>query len=177
MNSPKDLKVRVKLWQITKDYKYLGYMTETHVFHCFPRLKPATYVNIKRYSTSWTPPRNHPFISQRNLAVSSPEWLQSVSQRSLENLSPLKVPKKKKKHSRIKAAKTNDMKHLSSKWEAAPSSSEKDADVTKEKSLQAEESNEQNSMQIAPHPTKKRDAQPRKNHGQPTFYLKFQRGK
>ena len=152
-------------------------MTETHLFHCFPRLKPATYVNIKRYSTSWTPPRNHPFISQRNLAVSSPEWLQSVSQRSLENLSPLKVPKKKKKHSRIKAAKTNDMKHLSSKWEAAPSSSEKDADVTKEKSLQAEESNEQNSMQIAPHPTKKRDAQPRKNHGQPTFYLKFQRGK
>ncbi|XP_045648557.1 cytosolic carboxypeptidase 3 isoform X3 [Ursus americanus] len=141
------------------------------------QLKPAAYVNIKRYSTSWTPPRNHPFISQRNLAVSSPEWLQSVSQRSLENLSPLKVPKKKKTHSRIKATKTNDMKHLSSKWEAAPSSSEKDADVTKEKSLQAEEPNEQNSMQIPPHPTKKRDAQPRKNHGQPTFYLKFQRGK
>nr|XP_035956331.1 cytosolic carboxypeptidase 3 isoform X2 [Halichoerus grypus] len=141
------------------------------------QLTPATYINTKRYSTSWTPPRNHPFVSQRNLTVSSPEWLQSVSQRSLESLSALKVPKKKKKHSRIKATKTKDMKPLSSKWETTPSSFEKDADIIKEKSLQAEESNEQNSTQIAPRPTKNRDEQPSKNHGQPTFYLKFQRDK
>ncbi|XP_004406422.1 PREDICTED: cytosolic carboxypeptidase 3 [Odobenus rosmarus divergens] len=140
------------------------------------QLMPATYINIKRYSTSWTAPRNHPFISQRNLTVSSPEWLQSVSQRSLESLSPLTVPKKKK-HSRIKATKTKDMKPLSSKWETTPSNFEKDADIIKEKSLQAEESNEQNSTQIAPRPTKNRVEQPSKNHGQPTFYLKFQRDK
>ncbi|XP_054361163.1 cytosolic carboxypeptidase 3 isoform X2 [Mirounga angustirostris] len=141
------------------------------------QLMPATYINIQRCSTSWTPPRNHPFISQRNLMVSSPEWLQSVSQRSLESLSALKVPKKKKKHSRIKATKTKDMKPLSSKWETIPSSFEKDADIIKEKSLQAEESNEQNSMQIAPRPIKNRNEQPSKNHGQATFYLKFQRDK
>ncbi|XP_027430290.1 cytosolic carboxypeptidase 3 isoform X8 [Zalophus californianus] len=140
------------------------------------QLMPATYINIKRYSTSWTAPRNHPFISQRNLTVSSPEWLQSVSQRSLESLSPLTVPKKKK-HSRIKATKTKDMKPLSSKWETTPSNFEKDADIIKEKSLQAEESNEQNSTQIAPRPAKNRVEQPSKNHGQPTFYLKFQRDK
>nr|XP_025710734.1 cytosolic carboxypeptidase 3 isoform X6 [Callorhinus ursinus] len=138
------------------------------------QLMPATYINIKRYSTSWTAPRNHPFISQRNLTVSSPEWLQS--QRSLESLSPLTVPKKKK-HSRIKATKTKDMKPLSSKWETTPSNFEKDADIIKEKSLQAEESNEQNSTQIAPRPAKNRVEQPSKNHGQPTFYLKFQRDK
>ncbi|XP_073755328.1 cytosolic carboxypeptidase 3 isoform X9 [Callorhinus ursinus] len=138
------------------------------------QLMPATYINIKRYSTSWTAPRNHPFISQRNLTVSSPEWLQS--QRSLESLSPLTVPKKKK-HSQIKATKTKDMKPLSSKWETTPSNFEKDADIIKEKSLQAEESNEQNSTQIAPRPAKNRVEQPSKNHGQPTFYLKFQRDK
>ncbi|XP_032724708.1 cytosolic carboxypeptidase 3 isoform X2 [Lontra canadensis] len=141
------------------------------------QLKPATYINVKRYSTSWTPPRNHPLISQRNLTVSSLEWLQSVSQRSLENLSPLKVPKKKKKHSRIKATKTKDVKPVSSKWETYPSSLEKDADISKEKSLQAEECNEQNSMKIAPHPTRNKDEQPSKKCGQPAFSLKLQRDK
>lgn len=99
--------------------------------------------------------------------VSSSEWLQSVSQRSFESLSPLKVPKKKKKHSQIKATKTQDVKPLSSKWETAPSSFEKDADI-KGKSLQAEGSSDQNSKQIAPHLTRNRDEQPNRNYGQPT---------
>lgn len=136
-----------------------------------------TYINVKRFSTSWTPPRNHPLISQRNLTVSSLEWLQSVSQSPLENLSPLKVPKKKKKHSRIKATKTKDVKPVSSKWETYPSSLEKDADISKEESLQAEECNEQNSLQIAPHPAKNKDEQPSKKYGQPAFYLNLQRDK
>ncbi|XP_078295148.1 cytosolic carboxypeptidase 3 isoform X4 [Panthera onca] len=131
------------------------------------QLKPATFINIKRYSTSWTQPRNPRFTSQSNLAVSSSEWLQSVSQRSFESLSPLKVPKKKKKHSQIKATKTQDVKPLSSKWETAPSSFEKDADI-KGKSLQAEGSSDQNSKQIAPHLTRNRDEQPNRNYGQPT---------
>ncbi|XP_004741778.1 cytosolic carboxypeptidase 3 isoform X2 [Mustela putorius furo] len=139
--------------------------------------KPVTYINVKRFSTSWTPPRNHPLISQRNLTVSSLEWLQSVSQSPLENLSPLKVPKKKKKHSRIKATKTKDVKPVSSKWETYPSSLEKDADISKEESLQAEECNEQNSLQIAPHPAKNKDEQPSKKYGQPAFYLNLQRDK
>ncbi|XP_043445503.1 cytosolic carboxypeptidase 3 isoform X5 [Prionailurus bengalensis] len=131
------------------------------------QLKPATFINIKRYSTSWTQPRNPRFTSQSNLVVSSSEWLQSVSQRSFESLSPLKVPKKKKKHSQIKATKTQDVKPLSSKWETAPSSFEKDADI-KGKSLQAEGSSDQNSKQIAPHLTRNRDEQPNRNYGQPT---------
>uniref|UniRef100_A0A8C9DAL1 AGBL carboxypeptidase 3 n=1 Tax=Panthera leo TaxID=9689 RepID=A0A8C9DAL1_PANLE len=139
------------------------------------QLKPATFINIKRYSTSWTQPRNPRFTSQSNLAVRSSEWLQSVSQWSFESLSPLKVPKKKKKHSQIKATKTQDVKPLSSKWETAPSSFEKDADI-KGKSLQAEGSSDQNSKQIAPHLTRNRDEQPNRNYGQP-FHLKFQRDK
>ncbi|XP_045351698.1 cytosolic carboxypeptidase 3 isoform X9 [Leopardus geoffroyi] len=131
------------------------------------QLKPATFINIKRYTTSWTQPRNPRFTSQSNLVVSSSEWLQSVSQRSFESLSPLKVPKKKKKHSQIKATKTQDVKPLSSKWETAPSSFEKDADI-KGKSLQAEGSSDQNSKQIAPHLTRNRDEQPNRNYGQPT---------
>ncbi|XP_072619082.1 cytosolic carboxypeptidase 3 isoform X1 [Vulpes vulpes] len=141
------------------------------------QLKPATYINIRRYSTSWIAPRNHLFINQRNLMVSSPEWFQSMSQKSFESLSPLKAPKKKRKNSQIKATKTKDMKPLSFKQETTPSNFKKDVDIIKEKSLQAEESNKQNSMQIAPHPTENRDEQPNKNHGQRTFYLKFQTDK
>ncbi|XP_014643221.1 PREDICTED: cytosolic carboxypeptidase 3 [Ceratotherium simum simum] len=128
-------------------------------------LKPATYINTKRYSTSWTPPRNPPFISQRNLMLSSSERLQCVSQRSFESLSPLKGPRKRKKHSQIKATKTKDMNPVSSKWETILSSFEKDASITKDKNLQAEASNQQSSMQITPHLTKNKEEQPNKNDG------------
>uniref|UniRef100_A0A9L0JKV8 AGBL carboxypeptidase 3 n=1 Tax=Equus asinus TaxID=9793 RepID=A0A9L0JKV8_EQUAS len=139
------------------------------------KLKPATYINIKKYSTSWTPPRNPPFISQRNLMVSSSESLQPVSQRSFESLSPLKELKKRKKHPRIKATKTKDMKPVSSKWEIIPSF-EKDANTIEDMSLQAEASNQPSSMQRAHHLSKNKE-QPNKNDGQPTFHLTFQRDK
>ncbi|XP_057586490.1 cytosolic carboxypeptidase 3 isoform X2 [Hippopotamus amphibius kiboko] len=137
------------------------------------QLNPSAYINIKKHSTSWTPPRNPPLISQRTLMVSSSERLQSVAQKSFKSLSPLKGPKKRKKHSRVKATKTKDMKPVSSKWEATPSSSQKDAD----KNLQVEESNQKDSMQTAPHPTKNNRKQPKKKDGQPTFRLKLQRDK
>nr|XP_044600508.1 cytosolic carboxypeptidase 3 isoform X6 [Equus asinus] len=120
------------------------------------KLKPATYINIKKYSTSWTPPRNPPFISQRNLMVSSSESLQPVSQRSFESLSPLKELKKRKKHPRIKATKTKDMKPVSSKWEIIPSF-EKDANTIEDMSLQAEASNQPSSMQRAHHLSKNKE--------------------
>ncbi|XP_072820516.1 cytosolic carboxypeptidase 3 isoform X12 [Vicugna pacos] len=135
--------------------------------------QPSTYINIKKYSTSWTPPTNPPLRSQRNLPVSSSVCLQSVSQKSSESLSPLKGPKKKKKHFRAKATKTKDMKRVSGKWETTPSSFEKGAD----QSLQAEESNQQGSLQRAPHLIKNKGEQPKKKDGQPTFRLMFQTDK
>ncbi|XP_016077835.1 PREDICTED: cytosolic carboxypeptidase 3 [Miniopterus natalensis] len=129
-------------------------------FQIQQQLNPATYINIKRYSASWAPPRHLPFISQRHLMSSSPELLQSVSQRSCESLSPLKGHKKRKTRSQIKAMKTKDMKPVSSEWEVASSSFAKDANIIKGKSLQAEESNQQSSVQTAlPHLTQNEDEQ------------------
>ncbi|KAL2777712.1 cytosolic carboxypeptidase 3 isoform b, partial [Daubentonia madagascariensis] len=139
------------------------------------QLKPATCLNIKRYSTSWTPPKNHPFITQRNLMPNSPEWFQSMPYRSFESLSPLKGPKKRKKHSQIESIKNEDMKPLTSKWETAPSSFEVDANSIKYESLQAEESNQQSSKRVSPHLTKNKEEQLNKNDGQPIFHLKLER--
>ncbi|XP_043728864.1 cytosolic carboxypeptidase 3 isoform X2 [Cervus elaphus] len=133
--------------------------------------KPSSNINIRKCSTSWTPPRNLPLMSQRTLTISTSKWFQSLSRKSSESSLPLRGPKKRKKYSRVKATKTKDMKAASSKWEMTPSSSEKDAD----KSLQAEGSSQQGSMQTAPHPTKTKGGQPKKKHGQPTFHLKLQR--
>ncbi|XP_023386065.1 cytosolic carboxypeptidase 3 [Pteropus vampyrus] len=125
------------------------------------QLNPAPYVNRKRHKTSWMPPRHNPFISPKNLMVSSSEWRQSVSQLSFETLSPLKGHKKRKKRFQIKAIKTKDMEAVSSKWETTSSSFEKDANIVKGKSLRAEESNQRSSMQTAPHLTKNK--QPNKS--------------
>ncbi|XP_065795090.1 cytosolic carboxypeptidase 3 [Muntiacus reevesi] len=133
--------------------------------------KPSSNINIRKCSTSWTPPRNLPLMSQRTLTISTSKWFQSLSRKSSESSLPLRGPKKRKKYSQVKATKTKDMKAASSKWEMTPSSSEKDAD----KSLQAEGSSQQGSMQTAPHPTKTKGGQPKKKHGQPTFHLKLQR--
>eukprot|EP00074_Homo_sapiens_P091005 XP_016867629.1 cytosolic carboxypeptidase 3 isoform X4 [Homo sapiens] len=138
------------------------------------RLNPATCRNIKKYSTSWTAPRNHPFVIQGDVMANSSEWVQSKPHRSLESLSPLKGPKKNK-HSQIWAIKNEDIKPLSSKWETASSSFGMDANVLKYKSLQAEETNQQSSKHTALHLTKNKDEQANKNDGQPTLYLKFQR--
>lgn len=136
---------------------------KTHIFHFFSRLNPAPYVNRKRHKTSWMPPRHNPFISPKNLMVSSSEWRQSVSQLSFETLSPLKGHKKRKKHFQIKAIKTKDMEAVSSKWETTSLCFERDANIVKGKSLQAEESNQQRSMQTPPHLTKNKDKQPNKS--------------
>ncbi|XP_027626275.1 cytosolic carboxypeptidase 3 isoform X2 [Tupaia chinensis] len=124
------------------------------------QLKAASCITIKRSSTSWTPPINPPFIAQRNLEVTSSECFQSMSQRSFEKVSPLKSPKKRKKHSRIWAAKTEGMQPLSSKWETAPSSFEVNEDIREEK---AEDSSQQSSKHITPHLTKNKGEQPNKN--------------
>ncbi|XP_077853496.1 cytosolic carboxypeptidase 3 isoform X3 [Macaca mulatta] len=138
------------------------------------QLNPATCRNIKKYSTSWTAPRNHPFVIQGDVMANSSEWVQSKPHGSLESLSPLKGPKKNK-HSQIWAIKNEDIKPLSSKWETASSSFGMDANVLKYKSLQAEETNQQSSKHTALHLTKNKDEQANKNDGQPTLYLKFQR--
>ncbi|XP_054420199.1 cytosolic carboxypeptidase 3 [Pteronotus mesoamericanus] len=111
---------------------------------------PTTCVNIKRYRASWVPPRHPPFISQRNLMGSSSEWLQPVSQRSLASLSPLKGHTKEKNCSHVRALRTKNMKPVNSKWETASLSFEKDVNIIKGKSLRAEESNQQSSVQMAP---------------------------
>ncbi|XP_055203136.1 cytosolic carboxypeptidase 3 isoform X2 [Gorilla gorilla gorilla] len=138
------------------------------------QLNPATCRNVKKYSTSWTAPRNHPFVIQGDVMANSSEWVQSKPHGSLESLSPLKGPKKNK-HSQIWAIKNEDIKPLSSKWEPASSSFGMDANVLKYKSLQAEETNQQSSKHTALHLTKNKDEQASKNDGQPTLYLKFQR--
>uniref|UniRef100_A0A8D1WYC6 Peptidase M14 domain-containing protein n=1 Tax=Sus scrofa TaxID=9823 RepID=A0A8D1WYC6_PIG len=137
------------------------------------QLNPSSYIHVKKYSTSWTPPRNPPLISQRDLTRSSSEWLQAVSQKSSESLSPLKGPKKRKKHSQVKATKTKDVKPVSRKCKTLPPCSEKDTD----KSLQAEESNQQGSMQNAPRLAKNKGEQPKTKDEQPTFRLKLRRDK
>ncbi|XP_054582432.1 cytosolic carboxypeptidase 3 isoform X3 [Eptesicus fuscus] len=140
-------------------------------------LNPAPYVNLKRYSASWAPSSHLPFIGQRNLLASSSEWLQSVSQKSCESLSLFRGHKKRKACSAISAIKTKDTKPVISKWEIPSSGFEKGVTITKGRSSQAEESNQQTSMRIAPDPTQTNSEQPKKNEGQPTFHLKFQRQK
>ncbi|XP_077884006.1 cytosolic carboxypeptidase 3 [Ictidomys tridecemlineatus] len=135
--------------------------------------KPATCINIKKYNSSWTPPRNPPFVTQRNLRTDASEWFQSVPQRSLESLTPLKGTKKRKKHV-LWATKTEDMNLLNSKWETAPSSFEVVANI-KDKSLQDEESKLQSSKQMVPHLPKTKEEQPHQNDRQLTFHLRFQR--
>ncbi|XP_066222270.1 cytosolic carboxypeptidase 3 isoform X1 [Saccopteryx leptura] len=117
-----------------------------------PRLNPATYGNINRYSTPQATSEHLPLINRGNLKVSSSKWLQSLSQRSFEGLSPLKGHKKRSKHSRIKA--------INTPWETPSSSFEKDANIIKGKSLQAEEYSQQSSVQIGPHLAENKDEQP-----------------
>ncbi|CAK6434348.1 unnamed protein product [Pipistrellus nathusii] len=63
------------------------------------------------------------------------------------------------------------------KWQTPSPGLEKGVTVTKGRSSQAEESNQQPSMRIAPPPTQPDSEQPAKNEGQPTFHLKVQRQK
>uniref|UniRef100_A0A2K6NVJ2 AGBL carboxypeptidase 3 n=1 Tax=Rhinopithecus roxellana TaxID=61622 RepID=A0A2K6NVJ2_RHIRO len=164
MHNPKNM-------QTTQIKQLFNPRTNFQIQH---QLNPATCRNIKKYSTPWTAPRNHPFVIQGDVMANSSEWVQSKPHGSLESLSPLKGPKKNK-HSQIWAIKNEDIKPLSSKWETASSNFGMDANVLKYKSLQAEETNQQSSKHTALHQTKNKDEQANKNDGQPTLYLKFQR--
>ncbi|XP_017743200.1 PREDICTED: cytosolic carboxypeptidase 3 isoform X9 [Rhinopithecus bieti] len=164
MHNPKNM-------QTTQIKQLFNPRTNFQIQH---QLNPATCRNIKKYSTPWTAPRNHPFVIQGDVTANSSEWVQSKPHGSLESLSPLKGPKKNK-HSQIWAIKNEDIKPLSSKWETASSNFGMDANVLKYKSLQAEETNQQSSKHTALHQTKNKDEQANKNDGQPTLYLKFQR--
>ncbi|KAL4692307.1 hypothetical protein H8959_016117, partial [Pygathrix nigripes] len=164
MHNPKNM-------QTTQIKQLFNPRTNFQIQH---QLNPATCRNIKKYSTPWAAPRNHPFVIQGDVMANSSEWVQSKPHGSLESLSPLKGPKKNK-HSQIWAIKNEDIKPLSSKWETASSSFGMDANILKYKSLQAEETNQQSSKHTALHLTKNKDEQANKNDGQPTLYLKFQR--
>uniref|UniRef100_G3T4A3 AGBL carboxypeptidase 3 n=1 Tax=Loxodonta africana TaxID=9785 RepID=G3T4A3_LOXAF len=139
------------------------------------QLKPATCINVKRDISSWAPSRNPIFLAQRDLVTNSSEWFQSMSQKSLEILSPLKDPKNRKKYPGVWAIKTEAKKPFSTKWETTSSSGEMDANITKDKSLQAKESSPQSSVHVARHLTENKEKQPNKNDGQPTCQVKFRR--
>ncbi|XP_040584664.1 cytosolic carboxypeptidase 3 isoform X2 [Mesocricetus auratus] len=134
---------------------------------------PATCINIRRYSTPWTPTRNLPSKTQRNLMTNTSEWLRSVPQSSFESLSPLCNLQKRKKHSELWARATEDAMLPSSKRETLPSRSTMDADTVRDNSLQHEDSILKSSEQVVPHLTKN-NKKPSKSDDLLTFHLKFQ---
>lgn len=143
-------------------------------FQISHQLKQASCINIKRCSTSWTTPRNPPFITPKSLTTNTSDWLQCVPQRPPGNFSPFKGHKRKK-FSQTQATKTEDIESLSSKWEIASPSFETDANILKDKSLPAEESNLQRPTQVVPHLTKNKGEQANKKDGHLAFHRRFQR--
>nr|XP_017198176.2 cytosolic carboxypeptidase 3 isoform X8 [Oryctolagus cuniculus] len=139
------------------------------------QLRSATCINMKRYSTSWTPPRNPTFICQRHLLAEPPEWLPSVPQRSQEDLSPLKGLKKRIKQSPFWDARTEDLKALRGRWETVPSSSDMEANVIKDKTLQAAACSQPSAKPTAPPLTRRKQEQPEKGDGRPAFLPHSQR--
>ncbi|XP_052577670.1 cytosolic carboxypeptidase 3 isoform X3 [Peromyscus californicus insignis] len=118
------------------------------------QLIPTACINIRRYSTPWTPTRNVPFKTQRNLMTNASEWLRSVPQGSFESLSPLCNLQKRKKHSELCARDTEDMTLPSSKQETVRPRPKMDANIVHGNSLQLEESILKSSEQMVPRPTK-----------------------
>ncbi|XP_051704948.2 cytosolic carboxypeptidase 3 isoform X11 [Oryctolagus cuniculus] len=139
------------------------------------QLRSATCINMKRYSTSWTPPRNPTFICQRHLLAEPPEWLPSVPQRSQEDLSPLKGLKKRIKQSPFWDTRIEDLKALLGRWETMPSSSDMEANVIKDKTLQAAACSQPSAKPTAPPLTRRKQEQPEKGDGRPAFLPHSQR--
>ncbi|XP_007951098.1 cytosolic carboxypeptidase 3 [Orycteropus afer afer] len=135
----------------------------------------TTCLNRQRNGSSWTASRNPPFLAQKGLLTDSSGWLQPVPQKSFESLSPLKDPKNKKKHPGACTSKTEYKKHFNSKWEAISSSGQMDANVTKERSLQAKESRSPSLIQAARNLTRNQNKQPHNSQGQATSHLKYGR--
>ncbi|XP_031237338.1 cytosolic carboxypeptidase 3 isoform X4 [Mastomys coucha] len=93
------------------------------------QLIPTACINRRRYSTPWTPTRNLPFKTQRNLMTHTSKWLQSVPQGSFESLSPLCNLQKRTKHFEFWTKKAKDVQLATSKWKTVPSSSNMDANI------------------------------------------------
>ncbi|XP_063106598.1 cytosolic carboxypeptidase 3 isoform X3 [Cavia porcellus] len=128
------------------------------------QIKQASCINIKRYSPSWTAPRNPLFIAPKSLMPNTSTLLQCAPQKPLGRFSAFKGHKRKK-GSQAQATKTEDTESLSSKWESASPSFEMNASILQDKSLPAKESNLQEPKQIDPHLTKNKSEQPNKNDG------------
>uniref|UniRef100_A0A8C8UP43 ATP/GTP binding protein-like 3 n=1 Tax=Peromyscus maniculatus bairdii TaxID=230844 RepID=A0A8C8UP43_PERMB len=135
------------------------------------QLIPTACINIRRYSTPWTPTRNLPFKTQRNLMTNASEWLRSVPQGSFESLSPLCNLQKRKKHSELCGRDTEDKTLPSSKQETVPPRSKMDANIVQGNSLQPEEFILKSSEQMVPRPTKG-NKKPSESNGL-TFHLKL----
>ncbi|KAM6168228.1 cytosolic carboxypeptidase 3 [Erethizon dorsatum] len=137
-------------------------------------IKQASCINMKRYSTSWTTTGNPPFITPKSPMTNTSDWLQCVPHRPLGNFSSFKGHKMKT-CSQTQATKTEHAESLSSKWETASPRFEMNANILKDKSLPAEESNLQKPERIAPHLTKNKGEQANKNDGHLAFRRRFQR--
>lgn len=148
-------------------------MAKTHSFPFFSRLIPTACINIRRYSTSWTPTRKLPSKTGRNLVTDTSEWLHPVPLRSLESLSPFCRLQKRKKHSQLWARHIEDMTLPSSKRETIPSRPKTDANAISGNSLQLEESILKSSEQTGPCLTKS-NKKPNESGRPLTLHLKFQ---
>ncbi|XP_038174052.1 cytosolic carboxypeptidase 3 isoform X4 [Arvicola amphibius] len=137
------------------------------------QLVPTACINIRRYSTPWTPTRKFLLKTGRNLVTDTSEWLHPVPQRSLECLSSLCRLQKRKKHSELWARHTVAMMLPSSKGETIPSRPKMDANAISGNGLQPAESILKSSEQIVPHLTKS-NKKPNESDGPLTLRLKFQ---
>ncbi|XP_029334247.1 cytosolic carboxypeptidase 3 isoform X2 [Mus caroli] len=139
------------------------------------QLIPTACINRRRYSIPWTPTRNLPFKTQRNLMTDTSEWLQSVPLVSFESLLPLCNLQKKTKHFELWGKKAKDVQLATSQWEAVPSSSNMDASIIRGNSvLQPKEFTMRSSEQRIPYLTKT-SKKPSESDGLLTFQLKFHR--
>ncbi|XP_021046657.1 cytosolic carboxypeptidase 3 [Mus pahari] len=139
-----------------------------------PQLIPTACINRRRYSIPWTPTRNLPFKTQRNLTTDTSEWLQSVPLESFESLSPLCNLQKKTKHFELRDKKAEDVQLATSQWKAVPWSSNMDASIIGGNSLLPKEFTMRRSEQRIPYLTKT-SKKPRESDGLLTFQLNFHR--
>ncbi|XP_013360386.1 PREDICTED: cytosolic carboxypeptidase 3 isoform X4 [Chinchilla lanigera] len=137
------------------------------------KIKQASCINIKRYSTSWTTPRSPLFVTPKSLMTNTSDWLQCEPQRPLGSFSPFKGHKRK--CFQTQATKTEDAQSLRSKWETASPRFEMDTSILKDRSLPAEEPNLQKPKQMIPHLTKNKVEQANSNDGLLAFRRRLQR--
>ncbi|KAM4874488.1 cytosolic carboxypeptidase 3 isoform 4-T4 [Thomomys bottae] len=141
------------------------------------QINPAACPNLQSPQKSWRELRNPPFVTQRTIATNASEWFQSVSHRSLESLSPLKDPKKNKKHPSCWATKTKDVESFKSKSETTPATPETDSETINSNSLGTEESKQHSSQKVTPHAPKQKREKRQQSIGELNLRLKFYKNK